>query len=127
MNFDSKDTLYYQDFAAKKLTAKVISSGAVLTYFGFPAGKDTVIQPLGDLNAFYGVQQVMWPDTIEIQSFADLSGALFRYVIIPGNVLATTSLKNMSHEQLSKMKFTDIQQAMKKPEDASSGLGNTFH
>jgi hypothetical protein len=132
MTFDSQDSVYYQDFATKKLTAKIISSGVVLGYGGYPAGKDTVIQSLSELTAFYGVQQIIWPDTIEVQSFANLSftansGLLYRYVIIPGNVLATTSLKNMSHDQLNKMKFTDIQQAMKKPEDATTGQGNTFH
>lgn len=132
MKFDSQDSIYYQDFTAKKLTAKVISNGVVLGYGGYPAGKDTVIQSISELTALYGVQQVLWTDTIEVQSFANLtytatSGLLYRYVIIPGNVLATTSLKNMSYQQLSKMKFTDIQQAIRKPEDASTGQGNTFH
>ena len=132
MNYDSQDTLYFQDFAAKKLTAKVISNGVVLGYGGYPAGKDTVIQSLSELTAIYGVQQILWADTIEVQSFFDLTytatnGLLYRYVIIPGNVLATTSLKNMSRDQLNKMKFTDIQQAIRKPEDASTGQGNTFH
>jgi hypothetical protein len=133
MTYDSRDTLYFQDFPTKKLTAKVISSGVVLGYGGFPAGGDTVIQSLSELTALYGVQQILWPDTIEVQSLSDLSysansGLLYRYVIIPGNVLATTSLKDMSHDQLSKMKFTDIQQAIKNPAlGVSTGQGNSLH
>src|SRR5258708_22607565 len=112
MAYDAVGTLYFQDFANSKLTAKVISNGAVLGYLAYPSNGDTVVQSVAELTTFLGVQQIFTAGTIELQAFYDLTysassgqGYLYRYVIIPGNVLASTSLKGLSQDQLSKMKL----------------------
>jgi hypothetical protein len=132
MTFDGTDSIYFQDFTEDRLTPKVVSSGAVLGYLGYPSGSDTVAQSVSEFTAIYGVQQIFSAGGIEVQSFADLTysataGYLYRYVIIPGNVLSTTSLKNLSKDQLSKMKFTDIESAIKSAQGTSSGQGNSLH
>ncbi len=128
MAYDAVDTLYFQDFTNSKLTAKVISNGAVLGYLAYPSNGDTVVQSVAELTTFLGVQQIFTAGTIELQAFYDLTysassgqGYLYRYVIIPGNVLASTSLKGLSQDQLSKMKFTDIQKAL-----STQGQGNSL-
>ncbi|HLZ88190.1 MAG TPA: hypothetical protein VKQ52_13140 [Puia sp.] len=115
---DAGDTAYYQDITAKTVTAAVIRSGAVLSYLGSPASGDTTVAPASD----YGLYQLLNVGNIEIESFGYLndfstsnSSLLYRYVVIPGNVLASTSLKNFSQQQLSKMTFTDIQKAASTP------------
>lgn len=109
------DTAFVQDLTASKLTASIIRSGAVLSYLGSPSNGDTAIISASD----YGLYQFLDVGLIEVQSYGSqndfsysTSGFLYRYVIIPGNVLSTTSLKDFSKDQLNKMKFTDIQQAV---------------
>lgn len=109
------DTVYYEDITASRLTQSVLSSGVVLSYLGSPSTSDTVVANASD----YGLYQVLHVGYVEVQSFGYLndfsyssSGYLYRYVIIPGSVLTTTSLKNFSVQQLNKMTFTDVQKAI---------------
>ena len=108
------DSVYVQDLTASKLTASVIRSGAVLSFLGAPSQGDTAVANASD----QGLYQFLDVNTIELQSYGYLndfsyssSQLLYRYVIIPGNVLASTSLKNFSQQQLHRMTFTDIQKA----------------
>jgi hypothetical protein len=135
MQVDVTDSIYEQSITASKLTASVISHGAVLGYLGYPGNSDTIVESLAELSSLYGVQQILEPGTISIitpyePSFSccDLtytasSGFLYRYVIIPGNVL-TTSFNGMTQQQLSKMSFSDVQKAINASKQAS---GNTFN
>jgi len=109
------DSVYVQDLTVSKLTASVIRSGAVLSYLGSPSSGDTAVANSAD----QGLYPFLDVNTIELQSYGYLndfsfasSGLLYRYVIIPGNVLATTSLKNFSQQQLNRMTFTDVQKAI---------------
>jgi hypothetical protein len=127
---DAGDTAYYQDITAKALTATVLRTGAVLSYLGAPYQGDTAVYPSSDL----GLYQVLDVQLIELQTFGyqndystSNSGLLYRYVIIPANVLAT-SLKEFSKDQLSKMSFTDIQKVLNPAaQGTSSGQGNSLH
>ncbi len=122
MQFDATDSIYYETFTNSKLTASVISSGAVLTYYGYPTGTgDTVIFDQSTM-ALYTVAQVAFtPDSIFVQtqypydltySASQGTGYLFRYVIVPGNVLSSTAYKNLSREQLNHLSFTDVSSAL---------------
>jgi len=117
------DTVYYQDITASKLTQSLLNTGVVLSYLGSPGTSDTAISNASD----YGLYQVLHVGYIEVQSYGYLndfsyssSGYLYRYVIIPGSVLTTTSLKNFSVQQLNKMSYTDVQKAIGKADSSSS-------
>lgn len=129
-----KDTFYAQEFANAHITAKVISGGVILGYLGYPGnGSDTIVLPLAEQTVFSSLQQVISPGTIDLIGYSDYSytttsGYLYRYVIIPGNVLSNSSLSGLTQQQLNKMKFTDIENALKTPaQGTSTGQGNTLH
>lgn len=121
----NNDTVYYQDFNNSRITAKIISRGAVIGYFGQIVNKDTTLSVASDWATYYGVLQQLQVGVLDLSALVDISyskgGFLYRYVIIPGNVLANSSLKDMSKDQLSKMKFTDLQQALNNAQGTVSG------
>jgi hypothetical protein len=104
---DGGDTAYTGTISASRITATILSSGAVLTYLGspgFPGTGDTAAESAVD----FGLYSTLVPGSIEIQSFGylnDFTGALFRYVVIPGTVLETTGL---TRQQLKSMSFTEV-------------------
>jgi hypothetical protein len=124
MSFDNTDSFYYQDFNNSRITPSIIRSGAILGYFGFPGQSDTSIQSAAEFD-YIAVSELIGVGVLELQTATDIStsqtGALYRYVIIPGNVLATSSLKGMTKEQLNKMKFTDIQKALNNAQSSAAG------
>ena len=123
------DTVYYQDITASQVTSSIVSTGAVLGYFGYPASaSDTVIYSEAGMAGIAYLTTI--PGTIEVDANYDLSytptnsnGYLFRYVVIPGNVLVT-SFNGVTQQQLQKMSFTDVQKALNASKQAS---GNTFN
>ena len=122
------DTLYVQEITAPAVTAKIISQGAVLGYYGYPTQSgDTLISDEAEYSGIAGINYTT--GNIEVEGFdTNLSysagGFLFRYVVIPGNVLAGTALSGMTQQQLNKMNFSDIQKAISSAKQAS---GNTFN
>ena len=123
---DAGDTAFYQVLSASHVTQNVLSTGAVLSYIGevgVPNAGDTAVV---DLLAANGTQ-FLTVGQIEIDSYyVDLSYStnapyLYRYVVIPGSILATTSLHNLTQQQLQKMSFTEIQKAASTPLQTSSG------
>jgi hypothetical protein len=127
MSFNTSDSLYYQDFNNSKITAKVIDHGAVLGYFGAVSSGDTTISSASEWPTYLGVLQQLQVGVLDLSSYYNLSYPngdvpfLYRYVIIPGNVLANSSLKDLSKDQLNKMKFTDIQKALNNAQSSSGG------
>lgn len=121
----NNDSVYYQDFNNSKITAKVISRGAVIGYFGQVVSGDTTLSVASDWTPYYGVLQQLQVGVLDLSAFVDISyskgGFLYRYVIIPANVLANSSLKDLTKDQLSKMKFTDLQQALNKAQGSATG------
>jgi hypothetical protein len=125
MQFDATDSVYLESFTNSKLTASVVSSGAVLTYYGYPSGTgDTVVLDQSTM-ALYTFSQVAFSvDSIEVQtpypydltySASQGAGYLFRYVIIPANVLSSTAYKNLSRDQLNHLSFTDVSKTLNVP------------
>ena len=128
MQFDSKDSVYYEDFSNKHITASVLSHGAILGYLGYVnSSGDTIAESPYDFSSF-GVGQVFSVGAIEVfspypndltYSASQGYGYLYRYVIIPANVLSNSSLKNLTQQQLQKMSFTDVQKAAQAGQSAS--------
>jgi len=122
------DSLYFDNITAPAITAKVISQGAILGYYGYPTQSgDTAMFDEAEYGSIAGVTYA--PGSIQIEGYdVDLSynnnGFLFKYVVIPGSILAGTSLNGMTQQQLSKMSFTDIQKAINSGKQAT---GNTFN
>ena len=122
------DTNYIQQITAPAITASIISKGAVLGYFGYPSQSgDTAMFDEAELGYYASVTYA--PGTIEVEGYngVDLSyaqgGFLFKYVVVPGNIL-TTTFKGMTQQQLNKMSFSDVQKAINASKQAS---GNTFN
>ena|SRR5579871_2192014 len=122
---NSGDTAYYQDITVKTLTASVLRSGVVLGYVGSPYNGDTAVYSPSDI----GLYQAFDVNLIELQSYGYLNdystsqtGLIYRYVVIPGNVL-TTSLKDYSVTQLKHMSYTEIQKVLN-TSGATSGTSN---
>ena len=124
------DSLYVQSITAPSITASIISSGAVIGYYGYPNGSgDTAMFSEAEMSLIVPTQMLVSPGTIQILSVGDLSysaqaGYLFRYVVIPGDVLAGTSMNGMTQQQLNKMSFSDVQKAISSAKQTS---GNTFN
>ena len=125
MNFSSTDSAYEQTNTASGLTQSVLSTGAVIGYVGIiTATADTAAEAASDYFATgYDIGQ------IEIFSGADYStattGFLYRYVIIPGTVLESTSLAKLTKTQLQHLSFTDVQKALSTA--AAKSEGNKFN
>ena len=126
MTAADNDSLYYQDFTTSKITPSILSTGAVISYIGVPAQPSAGDTSVTDL-IYWNAVQILSPGALEVDASGylnDLSGLLFRYVVIPGSILTTTSLHNFTQQQLQKMSFTDLQKAASIPLKTSSG--NTF-
>jgi ABC-type Zn uptake system ZnuABC Zn-binding protein ZnuA len=123
MTFDATDSVYYELFTNSKITASIVSSGAVLTYYGFPASTgDTVVLDQATMVYYSGVQLTFATDSLEIETpypedltYSNSGGYLFRYVIIPANVLSSSAYKDLSRDQLNHLSFTDVSKALNVP------------
>lgn len=109
----SIDTVYGQSITASIITQKIIDSGVVLSYIQNLFTNDGSIVDVsnyggGYLDVAYNV------GTINITSFfGDLSGASFRYVVIPGSVLTTNSvLKGLTKDQLKAIDYSTLTKAL---------------
>ena len=106
------DTSYQETFGNAAVTHAIVSDGIVLGYLGAPTGSDTAAA----LAAEYGVYTTYEVGSVTIDSnpaddggAGDMStsntGFYFRYVIVPGSVLATN---NLTKQQAKSMSYTAI-------------------
>ena len=125
MTFDATDSVYYESFTNSKITASVVSSGAILTYYGYPeGGGDTAVLDQSTMQLYSYAQVSFSTDSIQIltpygydltYSASSGQGYLFRYVIIPANILSSSAYKNLSRDQLNHLSFTDVSKALNVP------------
>lgn len=100
---NTSDSAWDQVITNSKVTASIISSGVVLTYVvqDIPSAGDTVISSADNL-----LQPFLSLHTIDLGwEGGNINGVLFRYVIIPGNVLTTN---NVTPKQLKSMNYTEV-------------------
>lgn len=110
------DSTYTETFTNSAITAAVVDYGVVLSYLGYVqtvgTGTDTSSEQALEFNTLTNYQI----GSVTITSFpgdaggyGDLStastGLLYRYVIVPGTVLATTKL---TPQQLKSMNYTEV-------------------
>lgn len=113
------DTFYNQTITASKLTSAFLDQGVVLSYIGVPGaatnGTDTAIYTIADASTYYGLfTQRFSPGEIDLFSLNfDYSGALYRYVLIPGSIAAGNSiLKGYTKEQLKGIDYATLTKAL---------------
>jgi hypothetical protein len=118
------DTFYTQIINAPSITSAIIDQGVILAYIGVPGGAsngtDTAIFSISEASTYYGLfTQRFSPGEIDLFSEDfDYSGALYRYVLIPGSVAAGNSiLKGYSKEQLKAIDYATLSKAL--------GISNT--
>jgi hypothetical protein len=123
---NNNDTFYTQSFVSRSITADVVAKGLVIGYLGYPDGTgDTVVENASEFAPT--LQQLFVTDSIVVQSFGGTSGPyfnydpssgsgfLYRYVIIPGNVAAGTSINGLTQAQLKKISYPDLTKALNTP------------
>jgi hypothetical protein len=113
------DTFYTQTITAPAITSAIIDQGVILAYIGIPGGAtngtDTAIFSISEASTFYGLfTQQFSPGEIDLFSLDfDYSGALYRYVIIPGSIAAGNSiLKGYTKEQLKAIDYATLKKAL---------------
>lgn len=114
----NSDTFYTQTITAASLTGSVISTDVVVSYIGVPGsgpngttGTDTLVVNVSDVYTLTGggyITQDLLPGIIELLSNFDLSGNLYRYVIVPSSVLTTSTFKQYTKDQIRAMDFTTL-------------------
>ena len=109
----TSDGAWEQTISAPAVTASILDNGVVLGYGAYVStGTDTVVE-----QAFeFGLYQTLSPGSIFLQSVFNNNGLFYRYVIVPGSVLAGTKmtpqeLKSMSYTEVTKLLGTTAKQA----------------
>jgi hypothetical protein len=112
------DTSYSQSINAASITESVISNAVIVSYIGLPdsgpngtTGTDTLIINASDVYTYTGggyLTQDILPGLIELYSNFDLSGILYRYVIVPSAVLASSEFKQYTPAQIKAMDYATV-------------------
>jgi len=122
------DTSYEALVTNAALTSSVVSNGVVLAYIGAVGNltSSTSQDTVAELATDYGVYTTVQVGTLLVQSLPTDDGGIgdfpqygffYRYVIIPGSVLATTGL---TPQELKSMSFTEVTQALGKAKKSGS-------
>ena len=93
---DTEDTTWFASIRAEALTPEILNQGDIKVYINFNTAADPVVFPLPYFDGGLIINPVFYTDTIALVSTADAStqtdgGGTFlqyRYVVIPGSVLA---------------------------------------
>lgn len=102
-----------QTISAPAVTASILDNGVVLGYGAYvSSGTDTVVEQAIEFDLY----QTFSVGSIFLQAGFDNSGLFYRYVIVPGSVLAGTKmtpqeLKSMTYTEVTKLLSTTAKQA----------------
>ena len=124
----TSDSLYEQAITATALTSRIIDSGVVLSYLGFPgsgtSGTDTAVFSISEASTYYGpITQELFVGEIDLLALSDFTGVLYRYVLIPGSIVTNgIDGKKYTKQQLQTMSYADVQKILALP--AKSTLTN---
>ncbi|HEV3325458.1 MAG TPA: hypothetical protein VG052_07620 [Puia sp.] len=103
MDSNSTNQDWEQTISAPAITASILDHGVVLGYGAYVINNtDTLVEQALEFNMF----QTFSVGSILLQTGQDLSGLLiYRYVIVPGSILAGTKL---TPQQLKSMNYTEV-------------------
>jgi hypothetical protein len=111
----SNDSLYEQVITASGLTSAILDNGVVLSYIGFPgsgtSGTDTAVFSLSEAsNLVAPISQALYVGEIDLFALSDYTGALYRYVLIPGTIVTNgIDGKKYTKQQLQTMTYANAQ------------------
>ena len=124
------DTIYQDVFNNSAITSAVVNDGVVLSYMGYTAstGSGTSVDTIAESALEFATYTLYAVGSVTIYTypyddggFGDLttanSGLLYRYVIVPGSVLASTKL---TKQQAKSMTYTALTTAIAKAKQTSN-------
>ena len=113
--FNNTDSAYEETISASSITQGILDSGLIISYFDIPdnSGNDQVFTTSSVglvVSETYSVGQV------SLFSSVDLTGIMYRYVIVPGshqagNVVSGPA-KGMTLKQLQGMSYADLEKLL---------------
>lgn len=113
MTFNSTDSDYEQTIAAPAITSAILQNGVILGYGAYlDQNNDTVEESAIEFDMY----QTFSVGNILLQAGFDNSNLWYRYVTIPGHVLATKGLtplevRSMSYAQVTKLLAPDAKKS----------------
>jgi hypothetical protein len=118
----NNDSAYVTTFSNSKITPAVVNSGVVLSYLGFASTSGTTTDTVGEQALEYDVLTNFQVGSIDIESFpfdqggfgdisTSISGLYYRYVIVPGSVLAASGLNKQQWKSLNFAEATKLIQS----------------
>jgi hypothetical protein len=113
---NTTDSLYEEAITANALTSAAISSGVVESYVGFENGGDTAVFNIYDpqLQSISGLfSQILFVGEIDIAATGDYTSDLYRYIIVPGSILTTSTFKQYTKEQIKTMSYSTVTKLLK--------------
>lgn len=126
------DTIYQETFTNAAVTQAIVSDGIVLGYLGSP---ESATDTAAALASEYGVYTTFAVGSVTIDSYpqdyggagdmsttlpnGEGSGDYFRYVIVPGSVLAASNLTKQQAKSMSYTAITKLLSAAKASSPAS--------
>jgi hypothetical protein len=114
--YNANDSAFEDTLLAPAITSGILDSGVILSYVQFTDANNTVhIQPIASLGSFFF--EDFSPGHINLSSpFIDLTGYLYRYVIIPGtkktNGATIAKVKGYTPTELKAMSYDQVQQVL---------------
>jgi len=102
-NNGNPDSIFVDTIPATSITQAIIDSGLVVTYVQNLFNNDGSIVNTLTYAGFMEVDFLVGQINIEVLS--DISGAQFRYVVIPGSLLASSVFKGYTKQQIRTMDF----------------------
>jgi hypothetical protein len=103
-NMGQPDSIFFDTLTAPAITQAVLDSGVILSYVQNLFNNDGSIVNVLDYSGYLEVTYKV--DEIDISVLSDISGAQFRYVVIPGSILTqSVSFKNYTKQQIRSMDF----------------------
>lgn len=114
---DTTDSLYEETITANALTSATLNSAVVESFVGLVQNSgDTAIFNIYDpqLQAIVGLfSQALFVGEIDIAATGDYTGVLYRYIIVPGSILTTSTFKQYTKEQIKTMSYTTVTKLLK--------------
>ncbi len=107
-NNNPPDSVFEQIITSASITQKVLDSAVILTYLQTNAPS---VVNANDLSSFLDVEYGLGNITLDSYAYNMQASGLYtaiRFVIIPGNVLTTGTLKGYIKEQLQKMDYKTV-------------------
>jgi hypothetical protein len=114
MTFSGTDSDYEQTISAPAVTSSILSTGVVLGYGAYVNNNNDTVE---EAALEFDMYQTFSVGSIFLQAGFDNSGLFYRYVVVPGNVLAATKLtpaelKSMNYTEVTKLLSTTAKQAV---------------